>query len=70
MLARIAGVLGESNIGISSVIQPETPEGELAVLVLMIHDAPRGRVISALQKIRALGCVHGEPALYRVEAAS
>ena len=70
VLARIAGVLGESNIGISSVIQPETPEGELAVLVLMIHDAPRGRVISALQKIRALDCVHGEPALYRVEAAS
>ena len=70
VLARIAGVLGESDIGISSVIQPETPEGELAVLVLMIHDAPRGRVISALQKIRALDCVHGEPALYRVEAAS
>lgn len=70
VLARIAGVLGESNIGISSVIQPETPEGELAVLVLMIHDAPRGRVILALQKIRALDCVHGEPALYRVEAAS
>ena len=70
VLARIAGVLGESNIGISSVIQPETPEGELAVLVLMIHDAPRGRVISALQKIRALDCVHGEPALYRVEAES
>ena len=70
VLARIAGVLGESNIGISSVIQPETPEGELAVLVLMIHDAPRGRVISALQKISALDCVHGEPALYRVEAAS
>ena len=70
VLARIAGVLVESNIGISSVIQPETPEGELAVLVLMIHDAPRGRVISALQKIRALDCVHGEPALYRVEAAS
>jgi homoserine dehydrogenase len=70
VLARIAGVLGESDIGISSVIQPETPEGELAVLVLMIHDAPRGRVISALHKIRALDCVHGEPALYRVEAAS
>jgi homoserine dehydrogenase len=68
VLARIAGVLGESNIGISSVIQPETPEGELAVLVLMIHDAPRGKILSALEKIRALDCVHDEPALYRVEA--
>ncbi|MBJ7258936.1 MAG: homoserine dehydrogenase [Chthoniobacterales bacterium] len=70
VLARIASVLGESGIGISSVIQPETHEGELAALVLMIHDAPRGHVLSALQKIRAFDCVHGEPALYRVEAAS
>jgi len=70
VLARIAGVLGEGGIGISSVIQPEASEGELAALVLMIHDAPRGRVLSALQKIRGLDCVHDEPALYRVEVDS
>lgn len=69
VLARIAGLLGEANIGISSVIQPETQAGDQAALVLMIHDAPRGRMLSALQKIRALDCVHAEPALYRVEAA-
>ena len=70
VLARIAGLLGEAGIGISSVIQPETEEGQKAALVLMIHDAPRGRVLSALEKIRALDCVHGDPALYRVEAAA
>ncbi|MBE2179475.1 MAG: homoserine dehydrogenase [Chthoniobacterales bacterium] len=69
VLARIAGVLGEADIGISSVIQPETDEGQQAALVLMIHDAPRGRMLSALAEIRALDCVHDEPALYRVEAA-
>lgn len=69
VLARIAGVLGEAGIGISSVIQPETGEGQQAALVLMIHDAPRGRMQAALEKIRALDCVHDEPALYRVEAA-
>lgn len=68
VLARIAGVLGEAEIGISSVIQPETDEGQQAALVLMIHDAPRGRMLSALAQIRALDCVHDEPALYRVEA--
>jgi homoserine dehydrogenase len=68
VLARIAGVLGEANIGISSVIQPETQDGDQASLVLMIHDAPRGRMLGALQTIRALDCVHAEPALYRVEA--
>ena len=67
MLARIAGLLGEVGIGISSVIQPETEEGEQAALVLMIHDAPRGKMLAALEKIRALDCVHNEPALYRVE---
>ena len=69
VLARIAGVLGAADIGISSVIQPETSEGSTAALVLMIHDAPRGRMLAALEKIRALDCVHDEPALYRVEAA-
>ncbi len=69
VLARIAGLLGDAGIGISSVIQPETQEGAQASLVLMIHDAPRGRMLAALDKIRALDCVHDEPALYRVEAA-
>jgi len=68
VLARIAGVLGEAGIGISSVIQPETEQGAKAALVLMIHDAPRGKMLSALEKIRALDCVHDEPAFYRVEA--
>lgn len=70
VLARIAGILGEAGIGISSVIQPETQEGAPAALVLMIHDAPRGCMLSALARIRALDCVHDEPALYRVEAGS
>jgi homoserine dehydrogenase len=70
VLARIAGVLGAAGIGISSVIQPETEEGAPASLVLMIHDAPRGRMLSALAEIRALDCVHDEPALYRVEATA
>ncbi|MBU3665093.1 MAG: homoserine dehydrogenase [Chthoniobacterales bacterium] len=69
VLARIAGVLGDAGIGISSVIQPETHDNGHAALVLMIHDAPRGRMLAALGKIRALDCVHDEPALYRVEAA-
>jgi homoserine dehydrogenase len=70
VLARIAGILGEAGIGISSVIQPETEEGQMAALVLMIHDAPRGQMLAALARIRALDCVHDEPALYRVEASS
>jgi homoserine dehydrogenase len=68
VLARIAGLLGDAGIGISSVIQPETEEGKAAALVLMIHQASRGQMLAALEAIRALDCVHDEPALYRVEA--
>ena len=68
VLARIAGLLGDAGIGISSVIQPETEEGQAAALVLMIHQASRGQMLAALAAIRALDCVHDEPALYRVEA--
>ncbi len=70
VLARIAGVLGEEGIGISSVIQPESQEGEEASLNLMVHDAARGQMLAAVEKIRSLDCVRGEPAFYRVEASA
>jgi homoserine dehydrogenase len=38
-LARIATILGELKIGISSVIQPEGHEGASVPLILMMHDA-------------------------------
>ena len=47
-LAKIAAILGESKIGISSVIQPEGHEGESVPLILMIHDAPNARDEKAL----------------------
>lgn len=68
VLARIAGILGEEGIGISSVIQPESKENEEASLNLMLHEATRGQMLAALEKIRSLDCVRGEPAFYRVEA--
>jgi homoserine dehydrogenase len=66
-LARIAAILGRSNIGISSVIQPEGHEGESVPLILMIHDAPNAAMTKALGQITELGVVKGKPALIRVE---
>lgn len=68
VLARIAGVLGEAGIGISSVIQPESQTSGEASLNFMLHKASRGDILAALDKVRLLDCVRGEPALYRVEA--
>lgn len=71
VLARVATVLGAEQIGISSVIQPGSAEaGDAVHLILMLHDAPIGRVRRAIRAIHALDCVKAEPALIRVETES
>src|SRR3989454_5241780 len=66
-LAKIATVLGEARIGISSVIQPEGHEGESVPLILMIHDAPNAAMKQALSKISRLGVGKQAPAMCRGE---
>jgi homoserine dehydrogenase len=68
VLAQVAGILGELEIGISSVIQPESEEGDAVPLVLMIHDATNGQIMRAIEKIGALKCVKKPPRMIRVEA--
>ncbi len=67
VIAQIASILGELNVGISSILQPEAAEGEVASLVLMIHRASNSQIDSALAKIGALGCVKKAPRMIRVE---
>ncbi|MEQ1749484.1 MAG: homoserine dehydrogenase, partial [Prosthecobacter sp.] len=69
VLAQVATALGQRNIGISSMIQPEDLEDTSGStsLVLMIHDAKLGDMLKALEAIRALDCVRGEPSWMRVE---
>ncbi len=67
VLAQIAGILAAANIGISSVIQPESHEPGPLPLVLMIHDASFGRMREAAERIGALACVKAAPALLPVE---
>lgn len=68
VIAQIAGILGELNIGISSILQPESAdEGTAVSLVLMIHRASNAQMTGALAKIGALGCVKKPPRMIRVE---
>jgi homoserine dehydrogenase len=69
VLAQVAGLLGEANIGISSVIQPEGDGGEEETLplILMIHDAPFGAMRQAVESIAQLSCVRRAPRLFHVE---
>src|SRR5436190_2513587 len=66
-LARIASILGQSKIGISSVIQPEGHQGESVPLILMIHDATNSAITKALAKIASLSVVKAPPVMIRVE---
>jgi len=67
VLARIATIFGQSNIGISSVIQPEGHEGESVPLIFMLHYATNGVAAKALAKIAKLPAVKGRPVMIRVE---
>src|SRR6202012_761134 len=57
VLARIATIFGGSNIGISSVIQPEGHEGKSVPLIFMLHYATNGAVKRALSQIAKLPAV-------------
>jgi homoserine dehydrogenase len=67
VLAKIAAIFGASQIGISSVIQPEGHEGESVPLIFMLHYAPNGAVTKALAQIGRLSVVKGRPVMIRVE---
>jgi len=67
VMAKIATILGDAKIGISSVIQPEGHEGEIVPLILMIHDATNAAMQKALRKIAKLPVVKGAPVMIRVE---
>lgn len=67
-LARIAAILGQARIGISSVIQPEGHEGDSVPLILMMHDAPNASMKKALARISKLPVIKGPPVMIRVES--
>jgi homoserine dehydrogenase len=67
VLAKIAAIFGQSNIGISSVIQPESEEGKSVPLIFMLHYATNGVAARALAKIAKLPAVKGQPVMLRVE---
>lgn len=67
VLAKIAAIFGASQIGISSVIQPEGHEGASVPLIFMLHYAPNGAVTKALAQIGKLPVVKAKPVMIRVE---
>jgi homoserine dehydrogenase len=70
VLARVAGILGEEDISIASVVQQETaaPGEELVPVVFMTHEAREEALLRALERINRLDVVRGETTrMLRVE---
>lgn len=67
VLSKIAGILGDHSISISSVIQKERREKGPVPVVMMTHEAKEENVQSALKETDKLNVVGDETVLIRVE---
>ncbi len=68
VLAKISTILGEFNISIASMLQPERKVGEAVPIVLMTHDAKESDVLSALEKIDRLPIIVDRSRFIRIES--
>lgn len=67
VLSKIAGILGENNISISSVIQKGRKIEEAVPIVMLTHEAIERDVIEALQLIDKLDVLKDRTMMIRVE---
>ena len=67
VLADVARILANHDIGISSVMQPEAQVGRTTPLVVMVHDARESQFQAAVKDIAALGAIKAKPVHLRVE---
>ncbi len=67
VLSRVAGVLGENNISIASVIQKGRATAEAVPVVMMSHEARERDMRTALAAIDRLRVVAGPTTMIRVE---
>ena len=67
VLAKVAGILGDKEISIVSVIQKASEESEFVPVVMLTHEARESNVRNAVQAIAKLSEVSGMPVVIRVE---
>ncbi len=67
VLAKIAGILGEHNISILSVLQTEASIENICPIVIMTHEASEGDILHSLEHIAELDVVMAPPKVIRIE---
>ncbi|MEZ4485203.1 MAG: ACT domain-containing protein [Syntrophotaleaceae bacterium] len=69
VVARIASILGQYQIGISSMMQPEEHTVDTVPIVIMTHDAKEADIRRALGEIDQLDVVHEPSHFIRIETS-
>ncbi len=70
VVAEIASVLANHDIGISgthSPVNPANPDAEFVDMVFLLHTCPFGKLQTALAEIEALDCINSKPVVFRIE---
>lgn len=71
VVAKVAGILGESGISIEAMRQREPAEGQTEVpLVMLTHRVREGQMNEAIARIEGLDCIDGSVTRIRVEQLS
>ena len=65
VLAKIASLFGDHGVSIASMVQEGG--GDAAELVLLLHPVREAQFFAALDKMKSLPEVQGEPAFIRIE---
>lgn len=70
VIAEIAKILADHEIGISgthSPVNPANPDAEFVDMVFLLHTCPFGKLQRALAEVEALDCVNSKPVVFRIE---
>ena len=71
VIAEIARVLADHEIGISgthSPVNPDDPDADFVDVVFLLHTCPFGNLQRALAEVEKLDCVNSEPVVFRIES--
>jgi homoserine dehydrogenase len=65
-MAKVTDILGQEGISLSAVLQHEDDAGQFVPVVINTHQARRGDVQNAIEKIKQLDAIEGEPVMLRI----
>lgn len=65
-MAKVTKALGDRNISLASIIQPESNAGQVVPVVITTHTARQGDLMGAIDDIAGLQEITGRPILIRI----